>query len=122
MGYMMRTSTFLSLATALVITGIGPQIVRSDEPPTWNKELAAKYLDERGKTWLQVNGALRGEGDTKTTCISCHTMVPYALARPMLRKLTGAGEPTEFEAKTLEQIRARVAAWDQIDSAKYRLF
>src|SRR5437868_11551508 len=64
----------------------------------WNEELAGQYLDEREKAWFEnFSGSDRGKGMTKTSCISCHTVVPYALARPVLRKLTGEKEPTKYE-------------------------
>jgi hypothetical protein len=88
----------------------------------WQKEAAARYLDERAKAWFEFGDAARGEGATKTACVSCHTLAPYALARPALRKLTGKGPPTEYEKRILAQTRMRVAQWDELDSSKYALW
>src|SRR6185295_13386636 len=49
---------------------------------TWNPEAAAAYLDHRADWWMGWQGAARDHG---TFCVSCHTALPYALARPALR-------------------------------------
>jgi squalene-hopene/tetraprenyl-beta-curcumene cyclase len=88
----------------------------------WNKAMAGKYLDEREKVWFEdFSGADRGEGMTKTSCVSCHTVVPYALARPVLRKLAGDKEPTQYEKQLLAQTRMRVENWKDLDTAPFRL-
>src|SRR5438552_5465045 len=83
---------------------------------TWSKDRAAKYLDERGKAWFEFKSAERGERVNKSTCLSCHTLVPYALARPALRRLTGAMQPTAYETRLIEQTTKRVNHWPQLDS------
>jgi squalene-hopene/tetraprenyl-beta-curcumene cyclase len=80
----------------------------------------AAYLDERARTWFAFASANRGEGATRTACLCCHTVVPYGLARPALRKAAGTG-PTEYEQKLLAQIKKRVAAWADLDTPAYRL-
>src|SRR5579864_603831 len=49
---------------------------------TWNAKAAASYLDDREGWWMQWIGAARDHG---TFCVSCHTALPYAMARPVLR-------------------------------------
>jgi squalene-hopene/tetraprenyl-beta-curcumene cyclase len=88
----------------------------------WNMEQAAKHLDERVRVWFAFAGADRGLGADKISCISCHSVLPYTLARPALRKLMGLSEPTAWETKIIEQTRRRVAHWGELDSEKYRLF
>jgi squalene-hopene/tetraprenyl-beta-curcumene cyclase len=90
-------------------------------PTTWNPDRAAKYMDSREKEWFLYTPADRGEGANKVTCVSCHSLVPYALARPALRRRTGTPEPAEYEKRVLEQVRRRVEHWKELDSAKYRL-
>lgn len=85
----------------------------------WDPEAAARYLDGRAQEWSDFAGANRGAGDTRTSCLSCHTLVPYALARPALRK---AGEPTEYERKLLGHVGRRVDAWAKLDTPAYRLY
>src|SRR5205807_6519565 len=83
------------------------------DPGSWNKDRAAKYLDERGKAWFEFKSAERGARANKSSCVSCHTLVPYALARPVLRRLTGATQPTELEKRLIAQTMNRVEHWQQ---------
>ncbi len=93
-----------------------------EEPAGWKKAEAAQYLDARAKTWFAFASASRGEAESKSFCLSCHTSFPYALARPVLRQLLGAEQPTEYETKLLEQTQQRVAHWESLDTPKWRLF
>src|SRR5215831_19084727 len=47
----------------------------------WDPKAAAAYLDRRMEWWSGWKGSARDHG---TFCFSCHTAVPYALARPAL--------------------------------------
>ena len=87
--------------------------------PSWKPEAAAKYLDARGQEWFDFAGAHRGEGATRTTCLSCHTSLPYALARPTLRKITGTDAPTEPERRLLAGVTRRVDAWAKLDTPAF---
>jgi squalene-hopene/tetraprenyl-beta-curcumene cyclase len=80
-------------------------------PASWKAAEAAKYLDERERTWL-----------ASAKCVSCHTGLPYALARPALRKLGGDATPTEPEAKLLAQVRLRVTNWKKLDTKAFGLY
>jgi squalene-hopene/tetraprenyl-beta-curcumene cyclase len=111
--------TLLLVALAMPFTS-APALA-GDEPASWKKAEAGQYLDERAKTWFSFSSAGRGEAATKTACVSCHTIVPYALARPALRRLTGADQPTDFEVKLLVQTKMRVEHWEELDSPTYRL-
>jgi hypothetical protein len=93
-----------------------------DESKVWKSEQAAKYLDEREKAWFEYAPAKRGEGMTQSTCVSCHSVLPYALARPALHKLVdGDTTATEFEKKLLAQTKSRVDNWKNLDTATYPL-
>lgn len=70
----------------------------------WNPRLAADYLDARQKQWISWP---RANGDAKP-CISCHTNVPYLLARPALRKTLGEDAPTPYETALLDSMRSRM--------------
>ena len=87
----------------------------------WNPKLAAEYLDGRGESWFKFSSANRGEGATLSHCVSCHSLLPYALARPGLRRVSNDKSPTQWEAKTIEQLKLRVANWDQLDEVEYQL-
>jgi squalene-hopene/tetraprenyl-beta-curcumene cyclase len=77
------------------------------------KSAAAKYLDDRMDLWFDKAKKLRtGAIDQgKTACVSCHTTVPYALARPALRKAAEAGQPTPQEARLLNETLRRVETY-----------
>src|SRR5437667_2955452 len=92
------------------------------ERKSWKPDEARKYLDERQKAWLAFSSADRGVGETRTSCVSCHTVLPYALARPVLRKLVGAESATDQEKKLLAQTRMRVENWKELDSDPFGLF
>src|SRR5688572_12695649 len=69
--------------------------------PSWDPQAAAKYLDERAAWWLDWSGAARGQG---TACVSCHTAVPFALARPALGKLLGEKATGPVEQRLLDGV------------------
>lgn len=81
---------------------------------TWNPTAAAHYLDTR-ETWWQAWP--RAQKDHGTVCISCHTVVPYAMARPALHPT----ESTQDESTTpapeqamLASVEKRVAQWSDM--------
>lgn len=67
----------------------------------WNPRLAAQYLDGRQKEWFAWPQAASAEGP----CVSCHTGLPYLLARPALRRILGEAQPTEYETGLLNRLR-----------------
>jgi hypothetical protein len=73
----------------------------------WDRPAAAQYLDDRINLWFGRATQLQ-TGEGKVTCISCHTVVPYLLARPALRKAMQITEPTSQEARLLDNITRRV--------------
>jgi hypothetical protein len=76
----------------------------------WDPEKAAQYLDDRMDMWFDKARKLR-TGEGKTACISCHTVVPYLLARPVLRKAMRVANPTPQEVKFLGEIAQRVDSY-----------
>src|SRR2546425_943181 len=81
----------------------------------WDREAAARYLDDRINLWVESATELR-TGEGKTSCISCHTVVPYLLARPALRKAMQRGDPTQQEVKLLKEIAQRVETYPDHES------
>ena len=66
---------------------LGPFRVESQtRPAEWDRAAAADYLDGRQACWRTWPVAAR---DYDTACVSCHTVLPYALARPALRTALG---------------------------------
>jgi squalene-hopene/tetraprenyl-beta-curcumene cyclase len=78
---------------------------------SWSDAAAAKYLDSREAWWQSWPTAQLSEG---TVCLSCHTVVPYALARPGLRAALGEKELTPAENAMLDSIEKRVADWAKL--------
>ncbi len=81
-------------------------------PPSWNSRAAATYLDSRMAWWLQWPTAARDHG---TSCVSCHTAVPYALARPALRAAAADRDPAGPERKLIENVLTRVRLWRDVE-------
>ncbi len=79
----------------------------SNKAAAWDRQGAAKYLDDRMDLWFVKARELQ-TGEGKTSCVSCHITVPYVLARPALRQATGVGPPTPQEAKLLDETLHRV--------------
>src|SRR6266849_4983921 len=109
----MKTSTALvgafgaCMLSALVIS------VRAGAPPdgSWDPRAAAAYLDGRAAWWMTWPNAARDKG---TFCVSCHTAVPYALARPALRTALGEREPSATESRLFENVVKRVTLWSEV--------
>ncbi|MGD0136064.1 MAG: hypothetical protein ABSE57_28800 [Bryobacteraceae bacterium] len=79
-------------------------------PDSWVWKAAA-YLDQRAGWWMAWPAAARDHG---TFCISCHTAMPYALARPALRKALGEESVSPNERKLLENVTKRVRLWKDV--------
>src|ERR1700729_4527724 len=72
---------------------------------SWDKAAAAKYLDDRQIWWQEWPHAQKDHG---TVCVSCHTQVPYALARSVLRNELGEQKISDPERAMLDSIIKRV--------------
>jgi squalene-hopene/tetraprenyl-beta-curcumene cyclase len=72
---------------------------------TWDQAAAARYLDSRQAWWQDWPHAQKDHG---TVCVSCHTQVPYALARPALRGQLGESKISGPERAMLDSIIKRV--------------
>src|SRR5437870_5229723 len=77
----------------------------------WSPKAAAKYLDGRAEWWLNWSGAARGQG---TACLSCHTSMPFALARPALGEQLGETTAGAVEKRLFDGLKKRVDNWDKI--------
>jgi len=77
----------------------------------WSPEAAARYLDSRAAWWQSWPKSQR---DHETVCVSCHTMLPYALARPKLRAELKEPEVAGPERSMIQNVRKRVFLWAEV--------
>jgi squalene-hopene/tetraprenyl-beta-curcumene cyclase len=103
----MRALLVSGLLTALLAGCARPVAKAAD---AWSPAAAAAYLDRRADWWMTWREAARDRG---TFCISCHTTLPYALARPALRERAGDARISEREQRLLENVRTRVRHWTE---------
>jgi len=119
---MKSAPAMLSLASHFIgiwfVTALGGQVLAQPTPQAllasnadWNTQAAATYLDARMDLWFQKAKKLR-TGEGKTSCVSCHTVIPYALARPLLRKAAGISKPTAQELQLLNETMSRVETYE----------
>ena len=99
------------VAQTVSLRSFHPDTIRVSQT-SWDTAAAASYLDKRQTWWMSWPGAQR---DRETTCVSCHTALPYALSRPALRRSLGEKEPSPIEQKMLASIRKRVTLWSEIE-------
>jgi len=77
----------------------------------WNQKAAAAYLDSREVWWQDWPRAQKDHG---TICISCHTVVPYAMARPALRRQLSEAAMPAPEKTMLDSVEKRVTHWSEM--------
>jgi squalene-hopene/tetraprenyl-beta-curcumene cyclase len=111
-----RLRLLMAFTATAVAIGIMAACSRSatlvtEAASTWNPKAAAAYLDQRAATWALWAPAARDHG---TYCVSCHTALPYALSRPVLRKALGERQLSANERALLEDVNKRVRMWDRI--------
>src|SRR3954453_17519471 len=108
----MKTFIFAAAAfsTIAVATATRPR-AEADPAAGWNRKAAAAYLDQRATWWTTWPNAQRDHG---TFCISCHTALPFALARPSLRHALGETAPSAPEAALLANVTKRVTMWRRV--------
>jgi squalene-hopene/tetraprenyl-beta-curcumene cyclase len=96
----------LVTGTAVSCSHPAPQVSNS-----WDPKAAAAYLDYREGWWMEWTGSARDHG---TFCVSCHTALPYALARPALRAALAEPGPSINERKLIDNVAKRVRLWKVI--------
>jgi squalene-hopene/tetraprenyl-beta-curcumene cyclase len=105
------SALLLGSAVVLVVAGMAATRDAAKKPVGWNAQASAAYLDQREAWWASWPVAKRDQG---TQCVSCHTQLPYALVRPLLRgamKEQGLSAP---EQQMLAGVTKRVELWSQI--------
>jgi len=101
----------IAVLCGMALAGLGcshGQSATSDS--SWDRKGAAAYLDRRMEWWIGWKNSARDHG---TFCVSCHTAVPYALARPALRAALAEPAPTVPERRLMDDVRRRVRLWSE---------
>jgi squalene-hopene/tetraprenyl-beta-curcumene cyclase len=110
MNVLIRTLAILLAVTCGVATLQAADTASSTtRPAAWDAKAAASYLDGRAIWWM---GWPRAERDHGTSCVSCHTAVPYLLARPSLRGALAETEMSPSERKMVDIVIKRVRMGD----------
>ncbi|HMD37182.1 MAG TPA: hypothetical protein VKH42_19540 [Vicinamibacterales bacterium] len=73
---------------------------------TENLSAAAAYLEQRTAWWEAWPAAQRDHG---TVCVSCHTTLPFALARSAI-----GGNVSPVERRLFESVTMRVRTWNGV--------
>ena len=73
----------------------------------WDRAAAIRYLDGRAAVWTTRS---RERQKLTTACISCHTALPYLLARGALGDLSEAEPAREL----FSDVETRVGHWDEV--------
>ena len=108
---LLLSGLFLCIAVSRTATGEGASSGAGVAAAGWNKQAAAQYLDQR-ETWWQAWP--RAQKDHGTLCISCHTVVPYAMVRPELQRDLGDAAMTAPEKVMLDSVEKRVGDWAEM--------
>jgi hypothetical protein len=101
------------LAIGFLVVATATLVARAQRAPftratSWDARNAATYLDGRMAWWLKWPTAARDHG---TSCVSCHTALPFALARPALRATLADTAQGDAERRMVENVVTRVRAW-----------
>lgn len=101
------------LASALIASiASAPLRAGAEGSAAWDVKAAASYLDARQAWWRGWPNAAR---DHDTVCVSCHSALPYALARPVLHSRLNESGPSPNESKLLADVVKRVRAWKEME-------
>src|SRR4051812_21294176 len=109
----MKQTILFGAALCLVVAICATQPRAAADPGTaWNAKAAAAYLDQRATWWNSWPNAKR---DHDTFCVSCHTALPYALARPALRVPLHEPAAPPSEAALIANVTKRVTMWRDVE-------
>ncbi len=105
-----RALAFTALCAAPLAAQSAP--ATAGNARTWNEQKAAVYLDSRIDWWMNWTTSQR---DHDTFCVSCHTAVPYAMARQSLRTAQEGNARTQLEWRLLDNVTKRVRLWSEVE-------
>ncbi len=108
-----------SLSLLVLFTGCGLLVAGMLRlaPPvaaatTWDTTAAANHMDARQTWWMNWPKAKR---DHDTACVSCHTALPYAMARSSLREMMSVKTEAQPEQEMLGYVTKRVNNWSEME-------
>jgi squalene-hopene/tetraprenyl-beta-curcumene cyclase len=101
----------LAVVTFGALRGVAGRAAPAD-PSGWDPKAAASYLDDRATFWTTWPNAARDRG---TFCISCHTTLPFAIARPALRRVLGEDGPGAAESRVFDNLVTRARGYKQME-------
>ena len=107
-----RSAEFVIAAVLSVTLASTPTRADAEGSAAWDAKNAAAYLDARQAWWRGFPKATR---DHDTVCLSCHSALPYALARPTLRSPLNEGGPSPEESMLLADVVKRVRGWRDME-------
>src|SRR5262245_8244795 len=87
-------------------------ITAAEESGSWDAKAASAYMERRQDWWRSWPNAAR---DHDTVCVSCHTVLPYALARPAPRSALKENGRSTSEVKLIDDVVKRVRAWREME-------
>ena len=106
-------SSFVTAAVALAATSSRREAsAKRAGRDGWDARAAAAYLDYRQTWWESWSRSARDHG---THCLSCHTAVSYALARPQLESALHESEEPAAEQKLVADVLTRVRGWSEME-------
>ncbi len=110
----MQVSGCRGLLSVILLAGITLSTLSGADVSVqdWNPHAAAAYLDQRMSWWMTWPKAAR---DHQTFCVSCHTVLPYALSRSALHTPLAETLPTPTEQKVLDNVLKRVRLWKDVE-------
>lgn len=96
----------------LIASALGASsTVQTASSSKWSAVAAARYLDSRATWWENWPASQR---DHQTVCISCHTMLSYALSRRKLRIALNEKEVPGPERTIIQSVQKRVTLWGEV--------
>jgi squalene-hopene/tetraprenyl-beta-curcumene cyclase len=95
-----------------IVSGARASAQQAAVAPAWDARAASAYLDARQSWWLTWPTAAR---DHETSCVSCHTALPYALARPALRAALRQPDVPAPERRLVDNVIKRVRLWKEVE-------
>jgi squalene-hopene/tetraprenyl-beta-curcumene cyclase len=100
------------MKTLLLMSGVLTVAAHAASAQAWDARAAAAYLDARQTWWSSWPTASR---DHQTACVSCHTALPFSLARPALRSALHEADVSSAERRMVDDVIKRVRLWREVE-------